>query len=469
MAEISINQANSQLMQILECDELQPGSDASYELCKLIYAYHPIGKKMVDFPVEMAMYKPREITITAAGPFEARMREQFETVWLGYKMDDVIKSWKGQARMYGAAGCIWGLAGQAPDALIDKFDIPKGEIFFNVLDPLVMAGSMVTNQDPNSPDFLKVSRISAAGIEYPRTRSAVIQNERPLFIQYTTSSYGYVGRSVYQRALFPLRTFVQSMFTDNFVTVKAGVIVLKAEQPGSIVDNVLDFFNFKKRQTFKEATTGNVINIGEKDDASTLNLTNVNDAMTTARSNVIENVATAADMPSIILNSETFAQGFADGTEDAKVVARYVDGIRKELADCFQFLDPLIMHLAWNKEFYETLQAECPQWARVPYQTWFVTMRDSFKYKWPQLLEEPESELSKLDKVRSEAILAALEAMVPHVDPENKAELFRWAMENFNQFKRLMPESLNLDIDALMAYEPPQPVMADPTGDEGEQ
>lgn len=460
MAEISITPTTNPLMQILEADNIQPGYDASYELCKLIYAYHPIGKKMVDFPVEMAMYKPRNITIAAAGPYEKRLRDRFATVWTGHKMNDVIKSWKGQARMYGAAGCIWGLAGEPADAFIDKFEIPNGEIYFNVLDPLVMAGSMVTDQNPNSPDFLKVSKLSASGVDYPRARSAVIQNERPLFIQYTTSSYGYVGRSVYQRALFPLRTFIQSMFTDNFVTVKAGVIVLKAEQPGSIVDNVLDFFLTKKRQTFKQATTGNVINIGEKDDATTLNMQNVNDAMTTARANVIENIATAADMPSIILNSETFAQGFADGTEDAKVVSRYVDGIRDELADCFQFLDPLIMHLAWSKEFFETLQAECPQWKGVAYQTWFAGMRDSFAYEWPQLLEEPESELSKLDKVRAEAIISAVDSMLPHLDPENKAEMIRWAQENFNQFKRLMPESLNLDIDALMAYVPPPPPMA---------
>lgn len=460
MAEVSVSPTTNPLMIILEADDIQPGYDASYQLCKLIYAYHPIGKKMVDFPIDMAMYKPRNITIAAAGPYEARLRSRFATVWTGHKMNDVIKSWKGQARMYGAAGCIWGLAGKPADAFIDKFEIPNGEIYFNVLDPLIMAGSMVTNQDPNSPDFLKVSKISASGTDYPRARSAVIQNERPLFIQYTTSAYGYVGRSVYQRALYPLRTFIQSMFTDNFVTIKAGVIVLKTEQPGSIVDNVLDFFTSKKRQTFKQATTGNVINIGEKDDASTLNLTNVNDAMTTARKNVIENIATAADMPSIILNSETFAQGFADGTEDAKVVSRYVDGIRDELADCYQFLDPLVMHLAWSKEFYETLQQECQEWKKVPYQTWFAGMRDSFAYEWPQLLEEPESELSKLDKVRSEAILSAYDSLSGQLDPENKAELTRWVMENFNQFKRLAPEALNLDIDALMSYEPPQPIMA---------
>ncbi|WP_245168482.1 hypothetical protein [Enterobacter roggenkampii] len=42
-------------------------------------------------------------------------------------------------------------------------------------------------------------------------------------------------------------------------------------------------------------------------------------------------MAAAADMPAIILNSETFAQGFGEGTEDARAVAVYIDNIREWL------------------------------------------------------------------------------------------------------------------------------------------
>lgn len=457
MAEVIVNDVSSPLLSILQAEDLQPGMDASYELCKLLYAYHPLGKKMVDFPVDMAMYKPRTLTIPAAGLTEDKLRERFEKVWRDYKMNEVIKSWKGQSRMYGATACVWGLRGVAPDTFIDKFDIPDGEIYFNVFDPLITAGSMVTNQDPLSPDFLKVGHVSASGTAWARARSAVIQNERPLFIQYTNSAFGYVGRSVYQRALFPLKTFIQSMFTDDFVTIKAGVIVLKVQQPGSIADNLLGMFNMQKRVTFKVATTGNVINIGQEDDAQTLNLQNTADAMTTARKNVIENIASAADMPAIILNAETFAAGFGEGTEDARVVQRYIDGIRNELGDCYQFLDPLVMHMAWSKGFFETLWEEFPDLKGVPYQTWFQRMKDAFAYEWPQLLEEPESELAKQDKVRSEAVIATLEVLLPQADPENKAELVRWASANFNEFGRLFPEKLNIDPDAMAEYVPPSP------------
>lgn len=48
-------------------------------------------------------------------------------------------------------------------------------------------------------------------------------------------------------------------------------------------------------------------------------------------------MAAAADMPAIILNSETFARGFGEGTEDARAVAVYIDNIREWLDQLYAF------------------------------------------------------------------------------------------------------------------------------------
>lgn len=42
-------------------------------------------------------------------------------------------------------------------------------------------------------------------------------------------------------------------------------------------------------------------------------------------------------MPAIILNSETFAQGFGEGTEDARSVAVYIDNIREWLEPLYDY------------------------------------------------------------------------------------------------------------------------------------
>lgn len=42
-------------------------------------------------------------------------------------------------------------------------------------------------------------------------------------------------------------------------------------------------------------------------------------------------------MPAIILNSETFARGFGEGTEDARSVAVYIDNIREWLEPLYDY------------------------------------------------------------------------------------------------------------------------------------
>ncbi|EIK1039691.1 hypothetical protein LJU75_005036, partial [Salmonella enterica] len=41
------------LSKILEGGSIEPGAQAGYELCKLIYLFHPLGGKMVDRPIKL--------------------------------------------------------------------------------------------------------------------------------------------------------------------------------------------------------------------------------------------------------------------------------------------------------------------------------------------------------------------------------------------------------------------------------
>lgn len=58
--EISVNLSSS-LMRILEAEEIQPGTDIGYELCKLLWQYHPLGGKLVEKPILMAMCPRRSL------------------------------------------------------------------------------------------------------------------------------------------------------------------------------------------------------------------------------------------------------------------------------------------------------------------------------------------------------------------------------------------------------------------------
>ncbi|MEX3914877.1 phage portal protein [Paraburkholderia sp. BR10872] len=445
----------TQLTDLLMADDLEPGSDVSYQLAKTIYLWHPLGAKMAELPVEMAMSQPRIITIP--GSPESMVKEAFEREWASMNANGLIFQTKVLSRVYGVASLAYGAEGVPTDRPIDPKDLADLAIYFNTLDPLNTAGSLVLNQDPNAPDFLKHAAIAVSGKPYHRSRAVVVMNENPVYLGYTNSAFGYVGRSVYQRALFPLKSFIQSMITDDLVTLKAGLLIAKMKGAGSIVDNLMSSLAGYKRQLLQEAQSGNVLNIDISEAIETLNMQNTDVAMTTARKNIIENTASAAKMPAKLLLSESYAEGFGEGSEDAKDIARYINGVRKDMQPLYDFIDPIVMNRAWNPEFYKTVQNQFPEYRKIPYTRALYDWKNAFHAEWPNLLEEPESEKAKTEDVKLKAIIAMVEVLKPDLDPANKAILIDWAAMNFNECKTLIQHPLLLDIQALMEYTPPTP------------
>lgn len=457
MAEFTINGStvDTQLQKLLMADSIQPGSDVSYQVCKTIYSYHPLGAKMAESPIEMAQSQEREISIPNSP--EDRIKEAFMQEWEKLGCDKIIANVATLSRVYGIASLAYGAKGVPTNKAIDMAALADLEIYFNVLDPLNTAGSLVLNQDPNAADFQKHGAISVSGQAYHRSRTCVILNENPVYIEYTTSAFGYVGRSVYQRAIYPLKSFIQSMITDDMVTRKAGVLVAKLKPAGSITDRLMQQLAGIKRNLLKEAETNNVLSISTDEEIETLNMVNADGAMTTARTNILQNIATAAKMPAKLVNQETFAEGFGEGSEDAKHVAGYINGVRRWMLPLYAFMDKIVMYRAWNPKFYATIQNEFPEYKDVPYTKAFYDWHNSFKAVWPSLLIEPESELIKVEDVKLKALISAVEVLLPVCDPVNKGTLIQWLSDNFNEQKLLFPNPLVLDIEALMEYEPPVP------------
>lgn len=447
----------SALSDILMADDIQPGSEPSYQLCKLLYLYHPIGSKMVDAPIAMAQSQARDLSVPDGTGIEDRLKRAFQDEWLAIGADRHIFNTMSLARTYGVASIAMLAQGVPEDRSIDPKNLWELRLSFNVYDPLNTAGSLVLNQDPNSMDFQKVLGISVQGRRFHRSRVCVMMNENPIYIAYTTSAFGYVGRSTYQRALFPLKSFINTMRTDDMVSRKAGVLIAKLRPAGSIINNMMQRLAGVKRSILKEAQNDNVISIEAPDEeVESLNLQNVDGAAMMARRNILKNVATAADMPAMLLENETLTEGFGEGTEDAKMVAKYIDRFRVAMAPLYSYFDAIVMHRAWNPEFYKTIQKDFPdEFGRVPYTAAFYRWKNSFAAAWPSLLKEPPSEEIKVDDVKLKAVIALVEVLAPMCDPDNKALLIQWAADNFNELKLLFPTPLYLDAEAIADYEPP--------------
>ncbi|EPW5280658.1 anti-CBASS protein Acb1 family protein [Yersinia enterocolitica] len=455
--EIEIGSSSPELSLLLEGDDIQPGMSAGYQICKTIYLYHPLGGKMVDRPIKMAMNEPRTVHVSQTFALEQRLREAFEREWRSLGADRHISNAARIARIYGTSAIAMLVDNQEPSVALDFRTLYKHNISFNILDPLNTAGSIVLNQDPNAQDFQKVDGIRVAGKAYHKSRCVVIQNEAPIYLAYNPAAFGFTGRSVYQRALFPLKSFIQTMRTDDMVAVKGGLLITKIKGPSSIINNAMQKLSGIKRMMLKRGRTGEVLQVGHEDIIESIDLNNLDKPLDTVRNHILANIAAAADMPAIILNSETFTKGFGEGTEDAKAVAVYIDDLREWLDELYNYFIRICQYRAWSIEFFQTLRADMPE-IKNTYSLYFTKWINNFEYAWPSSLKEPESEKVKVDETRFKAIVSTLEILLPQLtsDPDNRATLIEWACENANANEHLFPQRLNLDYDSLLNNPPEQ-------------
>lgn len=465
--ELSGSALNSALEDLLMSDDIVPGSDISYQLCKTIYTHHPLGGKIVDKPLTIAFSQDRKITVPD-GP-EERLVEAFTREWKRINANANILNVARLSRIYGIASLVAGVKDKPTNKPLSVDDYVSDDLFFNAADPLNTSGSLILNQNPNASDFQKPQGdLTLAGQTYHKSRCVVLFNESPIYIDFTTSAFGFVGRSVFQRILFPMKSYVQTMITDDMVARKAGVLVAKIKTGGSVIDKTMSAVLRVKRRLLKEAKTDNVINIGTEDAVETLNLQNADTAMLTSRNNILSNIAAGAPMPAKLLTDETYAEGFGEGTEDAKDVARYIDNIRLSLAPLFDFFDQIVMYRAWNKDFYAALQNEFPEYRSIPYESAFYRWKNSFEAVWPSLLVEPESKQVEVSKVKFESMISVAGVMLAQADPENKARIMQWICDNINAEKHMFTSPLLVDAEAMANYQPPAtPDMG--MGQEGEE
>jgi hypothetical protein len=447
---ISGSELGTPLYKLLMADNIEPGSEPSYQLCKLIFLFHPLGGKMAEAPIKSAQSQQRTFTVQNA-PDEVvkKLIEEHKKL----KTNENILNVGSICRAYGAASIALNVDGKPSDEILDFETLYKESISFNVLDPLNTAGSLVLNQSPTAMDFEKPTFLRTNNQTYHRSRYVVIMNGSPVYIAYTQSAFGYVGRSVYQRALFPLKSFIRSMIADDMIELKLGLIIAKMKAPGSVINKAMAKILAFKRAILREAQTGNVVSIDPEEEIETLNMQNVEGAGTFSRGNILKNIATSADMPAVMLENETLTEGFGEGTEDAKNIARYINSIREWLEPLYQWFDNIAMYRAWNVEFFQVMQQQHPdKYAGKDYQATFMEWRAAYTAAWPSWLIEPESEEVEVEKTKFEAIISVFEALYEILDPTNQMKLLQWVADNISESKKIFEHELALDYDEMKEH-----------------
>jgi len=460
MAEVTINNA-----EILGASRIQPGDQASYETCKALWEYHPLGGKLVEKPVNMALFK-RRLYALEDDPGN-RIITQFEDAWTRLEITQKIKNLHYVIRCYGAGAIGVGNQGAATADALDLWKLREEDLYISVFDPLNTAGSMVSNQDPNSPNFQAPNKVvTIQGAAWHPSRTLRLFNGAPIYLSFQNSTFGYTGRSVFQRVLYPMQSYLKTMPVNDMVAEKAGLLIVKRVQNSSTVSGLMGFSGKKKREMVKEAITGNVLEVGKDDSVESLNLQNVDDALKGALENIIASIAAGSDTPARLINDEAFALGFSDGTEDSKSVAQHIDGVRQTLDSSIEFFEKIVQHIAWSEDFYAALSAEYPDYvAERTYKEMFYVWQRDFSSKWAPLLEEPKKEQQEGEAKLIDQVVKLFTALTARIDQANYATAVEWVADIANTLPSIKETPLLIDYEALAAYTPP----AAPAIPEGDQ
>jgi hypothetical protein len=443
VVELGSNLGNA-FNEIITCGDIEPGNDLSYQICKLLYLWHPFGAKIVEKPVKIAQSQKRLIKIPD-GPEEECVKA-FEQQWKKMKANQAIFATRVQAKVYGICSLAMRVDGDDDGKAVDWDTLADKKISFSVYDPLNTAGSLVLNQDPLASDFQHAQEIRVNGRIFHSSRTRVVMNEFPIYISYTSSAFGFVGRSCYQRSLYPLKSYIQTMRTNDMVAVKVGVLVAYIQQAGPLITQGMMTALGLKREVVKEAKLGNVISLGTGDEKiESLNLQNLEGPHTAARSFIIQDIASGTPMPAKLLTEESYAEGFGEGTEDAKDIARFIMEEREQMEPLYEFLDSVCMRKAWDKAFIERMRKIDATLKGLDDRAVFYKWANSFSAEWPSLLVEPESEQVKVSDVKLRSMIAIVQVLMPLLKGEQLAILVEWMSDNLNEMKLLFGSPLNLD------------------------
>lgn len=457
MAEVYIGgQVTSALMEILETEEILPGKDVGYQACKIIWQYHPLGGKLVEKPIMMAMCKPRRYNVDT-DPDE-RVVRRFEEVWNRLAVSEKIRNLFFLSRCYGAAAIGVGTDGVSCREQIPDFGLKEDDVYINVWDPLNASGSMVTDQNPNSRYFQQANTtLVISGKKWHPSRTAKVFNTTPIYLSFQSSTFGFTGRSVFQRILYPLKSYIGTMTANDMVSKKAAVLVAKVAQNSSVINGIMSMATRKKREDLKAAENNSVLSIGPNDAIESLNLQNIDGALNAARDNIISDIASGSDVPAILIKEEAFSKGWTEGSEDSKAISQYIDGIRQQIEPVMHFLEEIVQYIAWSEDFYESLKADYPDIITEDYKTTFYMWRREFRADWQELVEEsPDKRRDSDSKVLREAA-NTYAILAPQLDPENRAHATEWLASLSNDTETYGDTPLIIDKEALSKYEPPLP------------
>lgn len=418
-------------------------STMSYYQCRKIYREWFIGKRVVEALPRYALSSGRKIIMQDA-PQE--VIEQFEKTFHKYKALKTIKNFAFATRIYGLAGIYVATDNKADkrENLLKK-EVLDSEIYFNVVDPLIISGAYIS-QDPTSKDFGRVASATINGRKVGGSRFFGAYNGMPLYLDRTPSTFNFAGVSVYNNMQDLIQLWGDLFYALRKISVKASSILITGNLSGYTDGATLDVK--KQNAEFMQELYDGVAQMPAGSNAQFFNLNGIQE-LNSIIAELRSMLAMALDdTPATILLDKSFASGFGEGQEDMNSVIMAVNNYREDyLRPAFDFIDSYIFYKAWDDKFLNELRLQySDKYGNVGNAQLREYFIDQFRYEFesirpPTVDEETKRKLAVLDMLLKAKDLGA---DLASIEKElNESEVFN------NEIDMVEPQSELMETEEI--------------------
>lgn len=328
----------------------------SYEECRQIYRFWPLGKRVAAALPNFAMSAGRNFLIKNAPP---EIAEEIKKTAEQIDLEGTVNKASIYARIYGLSFIFVSTQDNNPDKPLTYKDIQQG-FNFNVLDPLAMGGNISIDINPLSYNFNKPLGFTIKGHKVNSKRVLACYNDIPLYYQWNKSSFSWSGPSIYQNMTLLIRSWNRAIIAIQRMSTKAASIIVKSKDIAYQTGVNLQAIN-KNLSLIRDMENDGITDIKVGEEVEFFNLTGISEIDT-----IIDKIHSGLmmalnDTPSSILLDRHLAQSMSDGDNDMKAIIIAVDKFRKGiLTPIYEFVDKFLLYKTFSPALIKQMKNKYP-------------------------------------------------------------------------------------------------------------
>lgn len=366
----------------------------TYQQCIDIYTGWALGNRIVTSLPNFALSVNRKISF---GDYPKEFIDRFNETAENLNLRNELKQLCYNIRIFGASALFVNTGNDYAKPLTSDIIRTAPNIRLIQATPLITSGIKI-DINPLSLTYMQPVLAMVNSTQVDLSRFIFVNNNEPIYQQFTESTFGYTGRSVFENMIDIIKYWNRSCIALQRIASKAGGVIVK-HRGGNIVTSFLVDSTNKFLNLIRNLSNDGVASINLGDDIELFNLNGTAEvSLILDKFNSIIQLA-LSDTPTAILLDERLAKGFGNGEEDFKALLIAVESYRETtLKPILKRLDKIVLARAFDDDFLAQMQQKYSKdLSSLTFDELRLELERTFSYEWESLY--PESEANVQDNL----------------------------------------------------------------------